>query len=131
MDDDDDTVSHQCSLTAEQVDEIYLRTYKGEHEGESKAKNLETWRRENGLVPFLKAPPPEAQGNPGDGWQVLSLDTRRFYKFQWKAIECRSHCFACGLFWHSTIVAHRGRMLQSGAARRGSRGAVQTSHEAP
>lgn len=91
MDDDDDTVAHQCKLTAEQVEEIYLRTYKGEHEGESKAKNLETWRREFGMVPFLKAPPPEEQGNPGAGWQVLSLDTRRFYKFCWKAIECRPH----------------------------------------
>ena len=95
IDDDDGAVAHQCLLTAQQVEEIYVRTYKGEHEGESKAKNLETWRRENGMVPFLRAPAPEMQGNPGTGWQVLSLDTRRFYKFQWKKIECRSQTTLC------------------------------------
>ena len=36
LEDDDDTISHQCILSAAQVEEIYLRTYKGEHDGESK-----------------------------------------------------------------------------------------------
>ena len=36
IDDGDGNIAHQCLLSAVQVEEIYLRTYKGEHEGESK-----------------------------------------------------------------------------------------------
>jgi len=66
----------------------------------------------NGDPQVLRAPPAEAIGNPADGWEVYSLDTRRFHPMYWRGVSVLSVPPAVS---RGELFKHAMKLLESAA----------------
>ena len=71
----DQGAGHRCKLSANQVHEIFAKTYVPNSAPQSAIK---AWRHEVDDVPFLRAAPMTEGGGLPEEWQLETLDTHRW-----------------------------------------------------
>ena len=87
--------SHRCKLSAQQVDEIFCKTYVP---NSPQQNGLRVWREQQEGTGFLRAAPMSEGGGLPEDWQIETLDTHRWWRFKWRPVECIPDAKHDGIF---------------------------------